>query len=129
MADTDQDIFATIERLDAERCAATIAVDRATLERLIGDDLRYVHSSGADESKALYLERVTGGYYDYKALTSIRRDFRRIGDVVLVNGDVDIDVVVERQRHRKFVSRYLQVWARRAGQWQMVSWQSTPLPA
>jgi len=68
------------------------------------------------------------GYYDYQGITQIRRSFRGYGDVVLVDGDVRIQVVVK-SGARDFVSRYLQAWTRRDGRWQMVSWQSTPIPA
>lgn len=128
MAANEQDIIKTIEALDAERSAATIAADRPALERLIGEDLRYIHGSGADESKALYLERLGNGYYDYQSLKPGKRDFRVLGEVVLVNGDIDIDVIVDKTKHKQFTSRYLQVWAKRAAGWQMISWQSTPLP-
>jgi len=123
-----QQVISQIEALDAERSKATLGRDAATLGRLMGDDLLYVHGSAVAEGKALYIERVCSGFYDYKALTNIKREFRVLGDVVLVNGDVRIQVVVP-SGAKDFVSRYLQVWARRNGNWQMVSWQSTPLPA
>ena len=107
---------------------ATIEADVSTLAELCGDDLRYVHSSATDEDKALYLERVRSGYYRYRSLSTLKRDVRVLGDVVLVNGDVRIVVVVN-DKTKDFVSRYLQVWARRPKGWQMVSWQSTPMPA
>src|SRR5690606_14868781 len=122
----DQAIIAEIEAADARRTRATLEVDIATLEELIGDDLRYVHSSATDETKALYLERLRDGYYRYTGLTVLARDFRVLGNVVLVNGDLRIEVIVN-EKAKDFVSRYLQVWARRADGWQMVSWQSTPL--
>ncbi len=122
-------IIGEIEALDAERSAATIAADRGALDRIIGEDLRYVHGSGADENKTLYLERLGNGYYDYQSLKVLQRDFRVLGDVVLVNGDIAIDVIVDKSKHKKFTSRYLQVWARRDAQWKMISWQSTPLPS
>ncbi len=125
---TDTDIIAQIERLDAERTRAAIAKDAATLVRLIGDDLRYIHSSATDEGKALYIERVTNGHYDYKKLDTIKRDFRVIGDTVLVNGDIHIDLLLK-GTPKAFLSRYLQVWAKRGESWQMVAWQSTPVPA
>ena len=50
------------------------------------------------------------------------------GDMALVDGDARIQVVVK-SGAKDFVTRYLQVWARRNGGWQMVSWQSTPIPA
>jgi ketosteroid isomerase-like protein len=122
-----QDIQA-IEQADARRCTATIAKDAATLRELFGDDLLYVHSSATAEDKALYIERACTGFYDYQGITQLRRNFRIFGDMALVDGDARIQVVVK-SGAKDFVTRYLQVWARRNGGWQMVSWQSTPLPA
>lgn len=121
-------IIAEIEALDARRTQATLARNIDTLAALLSEDLRYVHSSGVDESRALYLERVAGGHYAYRGFEQLGRDFRVFGDVVLVNGDVLIDVDVA-GTPKQIRARYLQAWARRGGQWQMVSWQSTPLPA
>lgn len=126
---TETELFEHILALDEARVAATLAGDVARLGPLIGSSLRYVHSSGTDEDRSLYLERVGGGFYDYQRLTSIARAFRRFGEVVLVNGDVEIDVVVREKGRKQFRSRYLQVWALENGSWRMVSWQSTPLPA
>jgi ketosteroid isomerase-like protein len=123
-----KDIIAQIEKLDAERTRAAIAKDAATLSRLIGDDLRYIHSSATDEDKALYIERVTNGHYDYQKLETVKRDFRVIGDTVLVNGDIRIELLLK-GAPKSILSRYLQVWARRGDSWQMVAWQSTPVPA
>lgn len=117
-----------IERLDADRIRATLGKDRATLERIVADDLLYVHTSATQEDKPLYLERVTGDYYKYQSLEYVKRSFRVLGETVLVNGDIRINVIVNGMA-RALLSRYLQVWAHRDGRWQMVSWQSTLVPA
>src|SRR5690606_12849936 len=122
----DTELFEQILALDEARVAATLAGDTTRLEPLIGRSLRYVHSSGTDEDRALYLQRVAEGFYDCQQLVSIARAFRRFGDVVLVNGDVEIDVIVREKGRKHFRSRYLQVWALEEGSWRMVSWQSTP---
>ena len=124
----DTNDIKAIEEADARRTKATLEKDTATLATLFGDDLLYVHGSGVAETKAQYIDLIGKGHYDYKALTQVRRSFRGFGDVVLVDGDVRIQVVVP-SGARDFVSRYLQAWAKRDGRWQMVSWQSTPLPA
>jgi ketosteroid isomerase-like protein len=121
----DPTLISAIEAADAERARATLAKDADTLGRLFGDDLLYVHGSAVAESKALYIERVCTGHYDYEELTSLRRNFRAYGDVVLVDGDVRIQVVSGGNR-RDFVSRYLQAWAKRNGAWQMVSCSRHP---
>ena len=121
-----QDIKA-IEEADARRAKATIDKDTATLQTLLGDDLLYVHGSGTSETKEQYIGLIASRHYDYRSLTQIRRSMRGYGDLVLVDGDVRIQVVVP-TGERNFVSRYLQAWAKRDGRWQMVSWQSTPIP-
>ncbi|MFA7505790.1 MAG: nuclear transport factor 2 family protein [Burkholderiaceae bacterium] len=124
----ETELFDQILALDEARIAATLAGDLSRLEPLMGSSLRYVHSSGTDEDRALYLQRVGEGFYDYQQLIPIARDCRRFGDVVLVNGDVEIDVIVREKGRKHFRSRYLQAWALEKGSWRMVSWQSTPLP-
>jgi ketosteroid isomerase-like protein len=125
---TDPRIVDTLQLLDDRRAAAAVAKDRATLEALIAPDLRYVHSSATDEDRATYIDRTCNGWYDYQALTPLRREWRVWGDTALCHGDVRIQVVVKGGQ-KDFVSRYLQVWRHGDAGWQMVAWQSTPMPA
>ena len=122
------DTISHIESLDNQRTQAILTRNFQALEALMGDDLRYIHSSAVQENKTEYLDKLTSGHYFYHGLEVQQREFRVLGDVVLVNGDLRIDVEVKGTR-KTVLSRYLQVWARRNGAWQMVSWQSTPVPA
>ncbi|MEN9773834.1 MAG: hypothetical protein RL322_904 [Pseudomonadota bacterium] len=124
----DETIIAEIEAQDARRLKAVLERDRATLEHLLGAELIYVHASGTEEDRALYLQRVIEGYYDYRGFKPLTRRFRVFPGMVLVNGDIEIDVVA-RGTAKLVRSRYCQAWALREGQWQMVTWQSTPMPA
>lgn len=128
MSTNDPRIIQAVEAADARRVAATLARDVAGLRETLAEDLLYVHGSAVAEGRELYIERATTGFYDYRGLSVIRRDFRVYGDVVLVDGDVRIQVAVNGV-DKDFVSRYLQAWVRRDGDWRMVSWQSTPVPA
>lgn len=123
----DQDIIKTIESLDDQRSQAILARDYKSLEAWIGEDLRYIHSSAVQENKQQYLEKLSSGHYVYLGLKILQREFRVIGDVVLVNGDIRIDVEVKGAM-KLVMSRYLQVWAKRQSGWQMVSWSSVPIP-
>lgn len=123
----DQDTIAHIEDLDAKRAAFILARDFAGLAPLIAEDLRYVHSSAVLENKQQYMDKLTSGHYAYRSMNIIQREMRVIGDVVLVNGDVRIEVAVN-GTPKVVMSRYLQVWAKRSAGWQMVSWQSVPIP-
>ena len=125
---SDQDTIQHIEALDARRLKAILTRDFASLEPLIGDDLRYIHSSAVQEDKKQYLDKLTSGHYLYHGLDLQNREFRVLDDIVLVNGDLRIDVEVKGAR-KVVMSRFLQVWAKRPAGWQMVSWQSVPVPA
>ncbi len=124
---SDQAVIAEIEAVEARRCKAVIERDFTALADMLGDDLLYVHSSATAEDKTLYLKKMAEGFYVYSALTSLRRAHRVMGDIVLVDGDIRINVKVKGS-DKVVNSRYLQVWARRAGAWKLVSWQSTPIP-
>lgn len=124
----DAKLIAELNAADDRRAAATIAKDRAALEAMFCSDLRYVHSSGTDEDRATYIERACTGWYDYRNLNSLRREWRVMGDVALCNGDVAIDVVAK-GNPKAFTSRFLQVWRREGGVWKLAALQSTPLPA
>jgi len=124
---SDQTVIAEIEALDAQRRAALVDKNFSALANLLDDAMLYVHSSAVAEDKALYLKKLTDGLYNYSALKSLRRAHRVLGDVVLVDGDLEISVRVSGV-DKVVNSRYLQVWARRAGGWKMISWQSTPIP-
>lgn len=126
---TVQTMIDAVEAQEARRVAATLAGDFDTVQAIVGPDLSYVHSSATVEDHALYIERLRNGHYVYRGIVSEDRVHRAIGDdVMLVNGRVRIDVVVK-GAPKQVNARYLQVWARRAQGWQLVSWQSTPIPA
>jgi ketosteroid isomerase-like protein len=124
---SNADTIAQIEALDNQRTKSILSRDFKTLAALLGEDLRYIHSSAVQENKAEYLDKLTSGHYVYHGLDVQEREYRVLGDVVLVNGDLRIEVEVNGTR-KVVLSRYLQVWARRASGWQMVSWQSVPVP-
>ena len=125
---TDQAVVEALEAIEARRCDALLKQDIDALESLIGDDLHYVHSSATAEDKALYLLRLRDRYYIYHGLQNLAREWRVFNDLALCNGDVLIEVEVKGTR-KSIKSRYLQVWAKRASGWQMISWHSTPMPA
>jgi ketosteroid isomerase-like protein len=124
---TDQAVVEALEAIEARRCDALLKQDIDALESLIGDDLHYVHSSATAEDKALYLSRLRDRYYVYHGLQNLAREWRVFNDLALCNGDLLIEVEVKGTR-KSIKSRYLQVWAKRASGWQMISWHSTPMP-
>jgi ketosteroid isomerase-like protein len=113
--------------VDRRRREACISGDVDALARIMSEDCVYVHSSGASETRAQMIGRLTSGDLVYHALDLREASVRDYGDVALVNGDLHIDVTTGGSK-KDFTSRFLQVWRRTDGRWQMISWQSTLLP-
>jgi ketosteroid isomerase-like protein len=122
------DIEHPILELDRARREACVASDTSTIERFTSADCVYVHSSGQVETRDEMVGRFRDGSLVYRTLDVVKASVRDYGDVVLVNGDMHIDVTTNGSV-KDFVARYLQVWRRNDGGWQMISWQSTPLPS
>ncbi len=94
---------------------------------ILADDLIYTHSSGRVEGKKEFLGSLESGDTKYVAILGEEKKARVYGSVVLVNGRAKVTVNV-RGQEQTFVLRYLDVYAKRDGKWQMVAWQSTRLP-
>ena len=124
----DEDkVFKAIEELDKQRSQALIDGDIDKVETFLGSSLRYVHSSSTDEDRTVYLQKLRDGFYNYQALESSEKDYRRFGDCVIVNGQIRVHVIAN-GNEKDFKARYTQVWVTEDAAWKMVSWQTTLLP-
>ncbi|HWC29542.1 MAG TPA: nuclear transport factor 2 family protein, partial [Dehalococcoidia bacterium] len=68
MVQTAADIEREVREADAGRVKALLESDLAALEALLGDDLTYVHSSGALDTKTSYIESISSGRARYLAM-------------------------------------------------------------
>jgi ketosteroid isomerase-like protein len=110
--------------IETERTQAMIAGDLATLERILGDDLTYVHATGQVESKAEFLARLKSGDLKYKAMPREGVIVRVLGDAAVVTGKATLDAE-SKGESRTFPLRFTEVHVRRGGRWQMIAYQST----
>ena len=111
---------------DAQRRRAMVDGDCEMLGELLADDLVYVHSNSEIDSKLSYLTALRTDLRYRRAVVE-ESTIRQYGEVGVMSGHVALEVEVKgarRSLHNSFVS----VWARRDGNWQMVHWQSTPVP-
>jgi len=99
----------------------------AESEVLRADDLTYVHSSARLESKKEHLTNLRAGKPHYRGIAPRDRHARVHGNVGIVNGVSDMHVE-NAGKEQRFTIRYLAVYARGAGGWQMTAWQSTKVP-
>lgn len=109
------------------RFDATVSGDVAALERLIADDLIYLHSTGRVDTKRSFIDSLAARGLPYRAFGVEEQQVRMLGDAGIISA-----VILLTQRgadgehsHR---SRCSTVWARRDGRWQQVFWQATRLP-
>jgi len=118
----------TIIDLDRKRMQAMAAKDIATLEALLADDLVYTHSSARLDSKNSLIVGMTAGSTVYTSLEPSDVKAQDFGDTVVLTGIAQIKVV-SNGTPNAFGVRFTDVYAKRNGRWQMVTWQSTRLPA
>ncbi len=111
---------------DRTRFEAQVKADVATLEKLLAPELTYVHSSGVLDSKDAYIGAIKSGKTKYKSIVPEEVSERTFGAVSIVNGKATV-VLVSDGKDREIILRYTDVWVKRDGRWQMVSWQSTRL--
>jgi hypothetical protein len=113
------------------RVAALDAQDVPTLEKLLADDLTYVHASGKVDTKATYLAAIRSGQLHYYSWQPRSMQVRALGkDAAVINGEYAVRVADTRVQPRPFDINIfiLSVYARRDGRWQQIAWQSTRDP-
>ena len=118
----------TIRLLESRRYCAMCEADAKTLEELLADSLVYTHSYGGADTKASYLDGIRSKKWVYQEVERPIEDIQVHGDCAVVTGQVRIQLLSGGQP-KKLNSRFTNVWVKRPQGWQMVAWQSTPLPA
>jgi hypothetical protein len=68
------------------------ANDLGALDRLIADDLRFVHSNGTVEDKAEFLRKLRAGERRYLAYRALAREVRQEGGFSFVFGEADAEI-------------------------------------
>lgn len=124
MADNRQ----TIIDLDKKRMQAMAAKDYATLNSVLADDLVYAHSSARLDTKQTLIGNMQSGSTVYTSIEPSEVKAQDCGDAVVLTGIAQIKVS-SNGKPNAFGVRFMDVYAKRNGQWQMVAWQSTRLPA
>jgi hypothetical protein len=123
------DIKGTIKQLEDRRYKAMCDADAATLDQLLGDTLVYTHSYGGADTKASYMDGIRSKKWQYRKIERPKEHIEVYGEgTVVVSGQVRIELVAD-GKPKTLNSAFTNVWIKGARGWQMVAWQSTPLPA
>lgn len=121
--DEEQAVLAAQDK----RVAATIAADLKALEAVTTADMTYTHSSAVVESRAEFLEGLRSGKYRYKSVAFDERRVRVLGEAAVIAGACRVLVAAE-GRDLDVRLRFTEVYAKQAGAWKMLLWQSTRVP-
>jgi ketosteroid isomerase-like protein len=122
------DDVATVLAAEDRRYQAMIDTDLATLDEMLDDRLSYAHSSGARDTKDEYLAKVRSGYYDYLRIDHPVERVEVVGDTAIVVGRMTCDLTVQ-GTPKTIDNLALAVWVRAAGEWRLLAYAPTTLPA
>jgi hypothetical protein len=127
-ADCSETVTAA-EAIAAEdaRYAAQTTEDFAAMERLLGDDLVYIHSSAVVDTKASYIQLIRSGEVHYRVMKRDDVTVRTYGCIAILSGHANYDVTIK-GKDVAVELRFHSIWAKRNGQLQFVSWQATRVP-
>jgi Domain of unknown function (DUF4440) len=120
------DLSEVITTLEARRFKAMTEADLVTLERILGDDLTYTHTDGRTESKAEFIETLRSGKLRYLSIEPANEKVRSYGTTAVGTGRAVIKVRSD-GKETTLQIRFIDVYLRRHGRWQLVAWQSTRL--
>jgi len=117
------------EALKAEdaRYAAQIGNDFDSMQRMFGDDLVYIHSSGRIDDKASYIERQRSNAVNYRAMRRSNVTVRVYGSLAIITGNGSFDVT-QNGEDRTAELLFHSVWVKRGSAVQFVSWHSAQAP-
>jgi ketosteroid isomerase-like protein len=113
--------------LDRKRMQAMATKDFSTLGSVLADDLIYTHSSARLDTKQSLIANMQSGSTVYTSVEPSDVTAQDLGDAVVLTGIARIKVE-SNGKPNAFGVRFMDVYARRGGNWQMVAWQSTRLP-
>jgi ketosteroid isomerase-like protein len=117
-----------VRAADDARIAAIRSPDKAALQAIFSDQLRYAHSNGVVDTKASFVEILTSGKTKYLGYDHLEREFTfPAPGIALMSGKARIQAASAKGKMDSILS-YLAVWREEGGQWKFLAWQSCRLP-
>lgn len=118
---------AKILQAETRRFEAMVQRDTATLQKIISDDLIYLHSNNLKENKQEHISNIGAGKLVYQKMIREDANIRRYGKTAINNGKVHVTGILNAAPFEVLLS-YTAVYHKRKHIWQLVSWQSTRIP-
>lgn len=116
-----------VDRAEDARYEAMAAGDIPAFEAMLGDEFVYNQPSGKVVPKKDYVESVRSGGIKLKKAERYGVVINVVGDVATAMGSTRVDVELNGE-FKQLDLRYLNVWTRRDGRWQLIARQSAYKP-
>jgi len=118
---------AEVLEVEKSRTIALAHSDLAALDKLLADDLTYVHATGKVDNKASFLDAIRSGDLRYLSWDAKELHARMMGDTAVLTGAYHVRAVDQRVQGEPLDVNViiLSVYAKRGGHWQQIAWQST----
>lgn len=106
---------------------AQVKSDKAALERLLADDYQLINSAGQVEDKRQFIADQTAPGYRLEPFTVEQPVQKLVGGVALLGGVAQLSGTDGGKAYSVRL-RFLDVWAKRNGRWQVVMTQASRAP-
>ena len=121
------DLTQDIKKLDEQWASATVRKDFATLNRIMADDLKYGHGNGSVQTKQEFLAALRSDNMNYREFKFEEVEASVFGDTAIIRSSPRMSIKID-GKEQSFQARFLRVYAKRNGAWQMVAHQATRIP-
>ena len=109
------------------RYEAQTGDDFIAMDRIIAEDLVYIHSSSVLDDKQAYIGSMRSGTVKYRTMRLLDYKVRIYDCLAIMTGTARFEVTVKGSDITVDL-RFTEAWARRGDALQFVSWQATRMP-
>lgn len=124
---TDAAVEREVLETQAHRFQAMIDVDLEALENILSGDLTYTHTSGWMETKGEFLSSLGSQLIKYKSIRPTDTVIRIYDNTAVVTG-ISAMRIIYKEKPLAFSIRFIEVYQKNQGNWQLVAWQASRLP-
>jgi ketosteroid isomerase-like protein len=120
------DPVARVRSLERRRIEATRANEPDALAPLLDDSLIYINCVGDAYDKAEYLQAIETHQLTYEPDFDVQEtECRNLDDLIILSGIMMGHARLDGEQ-QVFNLRCLSIWRRRADDWRLVAWESSP---
>jgi ketosteroid isomerase-like protein len=102
--------------------------DSLFLDRVLADDLVYIHSNGQQDTKQSLMKNILNGTLQYLSVEVQQADIRTHSQDAWIHGVAKIKVRNGQDTQEMELNlRYLDIYKKEDGEWKLVAWQSARL--